>query len=214
MDQLLGGEEIDNLVCDCCRTDVAANENGTFVVYRDRTEEEIRDIYLARYVNGAWQPGEVVANDGWEIAACPVNGPAIDAKGDLVAIAWFTAANDHPRVQLRISKDGGATFGEALRIATNNLLGQVDVEVIDDTAVAVSWIHKDPRDDLADVMLRSVTIDGAMSKPDVVGRTAASRSIPVMHKVNDFLYFAWTDTDGEHTRLASSRVMIITEDDE
>lgn len=207
------GTEIDNLVCDCCRTDIAANDKGTFVVYRNRTEDEIRDIYLARQVNGKWLPGEPVADDGWEIAGCPVNGPAIDAHGDIVAIAWFTVANNHPRVQLRISKDGGKSFGDALRIATNNLLGQVDVEVIDDTAVAVSWVHKDPRDELADVMLRSVTIDGAMSKPEVVGRTAASRSIPVMHKVSDFLYFAWTDTDGEHTRLASSRVMIITEDD-
>ena len=207
------GEQIDELVCDCCRTDVAANDYGTFVVYRDRTEAEIRDIYLARHVDGAWQPGEPVANDGWEIAACPVNGPAIAAAGELVAIAWFTAANDHPRVQLRLSRDGGMSFGEPLRIATNNLLGQVDVEIIDNTAVAVSWVHKDPRDELADVMLRSVTIDGAMGSPEVVGRTAASRSIPVMQKVGDYLYFAWGDTDGEHSRLASSRVRIITEDD-
>lgn len=210
---ITGDAEIDDLVCDCCRTDVAHNGHGVFVVYRDRTEDEIRDIYLARYADGAWQAREPIANDGWQISGCPVNGPAIDADGNIVAIAWFTAANEHPRVQLRISKDGGESFGEAIRIATNNLLGQVDVEVIDDTAVAVSWVHKDPRDDLSNVMLRSVTVDGALGRPEVVGRTAATRSIPVMHKVGDYLYFAWADTDGQVSRLASSQVRIITEDD-
>ena len=211
---LAEGAEIDNLVCDCCRTAVAANDKTTFVVYRNRTEAEIRDIYLARFEDGEWQEGQSVADDGWEIDGCPVNGPAIAAEGNLVAIAWFTAANDHPRVQLRISEDSGKSFSDPIRIATNNIPGQVDVEIIDESSVAVSWIHKDPRDDLSDVMLRSITVSGAMSKPEVVGRTAARRSIPVMHKVDDHIYLAWADTDGEQSRLASSRVRIITEDDE
>ena len=166
-----------------------------------------------RIVDGEWQQPVSVADDGWAISACPVNGPAIDAAGDIVAIAWFTAANDHPRVQLRISTNGGDSFGDALRIATNNLRGQVDVVVLDEDAVAVSWVRKEPREDYADVMLRSVTVDSAMSNPEVVGRTASSRAIPVMQKLDDHLYFAWTDTDGGVSRIASSRVRIITEDD-
>ena len=35
-----------------------------------------------------------VYNDGWKIAACPVNGPAVAANGKRVALAWFTAPND------------------------------------------------------------------------------------------------------------------------
>ena len=206
--------ELDDMVCECCRTDIAVSSEGPIAVYRDRTPEEIRDIYVARHVDGEWQPGERFSEDNWEIAGCPVNGPAIDARSSLVAVAWFTAANDHPRVQMRLSRDGGKTFGEPLRIATNNVAGQVDVVVIDDVSVAISWIHRAPKDDLASIMLRSVTVDGAMSRPDVIGRTADRRAVPQMKQVEDRLYFAWTDLSGDGTRLATARVTIITDDDE
>ena len=77
---------IDDSVCDCCRTDIAIASSGRIAVYRDRTEQEIRDIYITRRIEGAWQTGVPISDDGWEIAGCPVNGPAIVAQGDLVAV--------------------------------------------------------------------------------------------------------------------------------
>ena len=50
-------------------------------VYRDRTEAEIRDIAIVRLVDGIWSDPALVSADGWEIAGCPVNGPAIDSAG-------------------------------------------------------------------------------------------------------------------------------------
>ena len=39
---------LDARACDCCQTDAAMTSAGPVVVYRNRTEEEIRDIYIAR----------------------------------------------------------------------------------------------------------------------------------------------------------------------
>ena len=41
---------VDGLVCDCCQTDVAIGPQGPIAVYRNRTSDEIRDIYVSRVV--------------------------------------------------------------------------------------------------------------------------------------------------------------------
>ncbi len=44
--------ELDDRVCDCCQTGGATTTNGPIFVYRDRSEEEIRDMSIVRWVNG------------------------------------------------------------------------------------------------------------------------------------------------------------------
>ena len=40
---------LDAFACDCCQTDVAVATEGPVLVYRDRSEDEIRDISLSRW---------------------------------------------------------------------------------------------------------------------------------------------------------------------
>jgi len=68
---------------------------------------------VRRHVDGAWANPVATGAEGWEIEGCPVNGPAIAAAGDRVAVAWFTAAGDTPRVRFASSTDGAASFGPA-----------------------------------------------------------------------------------------------------
>ena len=42
--------------------------------YRDRSPDEIRDIYVTRRVGGKWTTGVPVHADGWKIGACPAEG--------------------------------------------------------------------------------------------------------------------------------------------
>jgi hypothetical protein len=49
--------EIDDRVCECCPTAVTLTADGPIAAYRNRAEGEIRDIYVSRFVNGAWTPG-------------------------------------------------------------------------------------------------------------------------------------------------------------
>lgn len=42
--------------------------------------------------------------------ACPVNGPALSARGKQVAIAWFNAKDDRPKSFVALSSDSGRSF--------------------------------------------------------------------------------------------------------
>ncbi len=65
---------------------------GPVVAYRDRSVDEVRDIAVVRRVNGTWTTPAVVHDDHWQIAACPVNGPALASRGDTVVIAKARSA--------------------------------------------------------------------------------------------------------------------------
>ena len=72
---------VDARVCECCPTAAAVTAEGVIAAYRNRSDDEIRDNYVARFVNGKWTAPQPVFNDNWKIAACPVNGPALSARG-------------------------------------------------------------------------------------------------------------------------------------
>jgi hypothetical protein len=201
---------IDDRVCDCCRTDMAIASSGRIAVYRDRSEEEVRDIYLTRQIAGVWQPGTRLSHDDWLIEACPVNGPAVAARGDLVAVAWFTAANDQPLVRARISTDSGASFGEVILVSRQDVFGQVDIEILNDESVAVSWLEKSRRAlvDQRDISVLPITVDGTIGGRTIIGRTADSRAIPQMLRHEDSLVLVWTDINDDAQTLASAKVRI------
>lgn len=62
--------------------------------------EEIRDISVIRLKDGKWSQPRWVAQDGWRINGCPVNGPAVAASDRHVAVAWFTGAANTQQVKL------------------------------------------------------------------------------------------------------------------
>src|SRR5262245_42350828 len=72
---------VDDAACDCCPTATALTASGPIAAFRDRSAEEIRDIAVSRLVDGRWTPATRVHADDWKIEACPVNGPAISARG-------------------------------------------------------------------------------------------------------------------------------------
>ena len=68
-------------VCECCTTSAVVTPDGVVAAFRDRSPKEIRDIHVSRLENGKWTDAQVVHADNWEIDACPVNGPALSARG-------------------------------------------------------------------------------------------------------------------------------------
>jgi hypothetical protein len=133
---------LDDRVCECCQTDAAATPDGPIVVYRDRSDDEVRDIWIVRAQGDGWSDPRPVAVDGWRIPGCPVNGPAVAASGERVVVVWFTGAGDAPAVKAAGSADGGASFGEPLLLDGARPLGRVDVAVRDDRAWAV-WLARE-----------------------------------------------------------------------
>jgi hypothetical protein len=73
---------VDDSVCDCCQLSFVANaDGGALLAYRGRTQDEIRDIHLARFDGRDWSRLGSLHADAWKIAGCPVNGPQLAAAG-------------------------------------------------------------------------------------------------------------------------------------
>lgn len=207
-EQTLQGEQlIDELICDCCQTDVAIAASGPVAVYRDRTANEIRDIYVTRLIDGQWSDGQRIATDNWQIPGCPVNGPSMVADDDAVAVAWFTAADETPIVKVSWSGDSGASFTAPVEIASAGALGRVGLALLDSNTAAVSWLEGGDGEGRT-VRVRSVTANGVLGTVRTVTRMASTLAVPQLAKHGDELVFVWTESDGADTRIVSSRVPI------
>lgn len=195
---------IDLRVCECCPTIAAVTADGPIVAYRNRTEDEVRDIFVSRLDNGKWTEPRAVHADGWKIAACPVNGPMLSANGRSVAIAWFTAQRDQPRTFVAFSKDAGRTFGSPIRLDDAGSLGRVDVELMSDGSAAASWIEF--ADQRAQFRVRRVDPSGAKSPAVTVSGLAGGRAsgYPRIGLHRDQLVFAWTESDNGRTQVQTA----------
>lgn len=188
---------IDDTVCDCCQTDLVPVEGGYLAVYRNRSESEIRDIYISKYTSesGEWSEPKAVHDDGWEMMACPVNGPRIVSDGNRVAVSWFTMADNEPAVKLVRSDDGGENFSEPVIVADEYSTGRTDLILGNDDDIYVSWMAQ--AEDSGYIMLRKVNGSGELGEPIRVGLTSASRQsgFPRMERSGDSILVAWTQTE-------------------
>jgi len=191
---------VDDLICDCCQTDIAITADGPIAVYRNRTVNEIRDIYVSRREFGEWQPGHAVGDDNWEIAACPVNGPVIQAVGSTVAVAWFTAPNDSPRVKVAWSNDSGRTFAAPVDVALDRPLGRVGATLLPNGDLALSWLRSTGTGG-AELLLSRISRSGEFSPPHVLEEAADvfAFSVPQLTRAGDDLISVWTvEVDGAY----------------
>jgi hypothetical protein len=195
---------LDDRACDCCQTAIAMTARGPLVAYRDRSPGEIRDISVTRLVDGQWTEPRTVHADNWQIDACPVNGPQADALGSDAAVAWFTAANDTPRVHVAFSDDAGETFGGPIRVDGGNPVGRADVLLLDGNRALVLWLERSAEG--GKVMARIVARDGSLGDPSSLAQTLAERpsGFPRMGRYGDGVLIAWTEPgDSSHVRAAT-----------
>jgi hypothetical protein len=183
---------LDGRVCECCQTSAAPTSEGAVVVYRDRSEKEIRDIAIVRLVGGRWTEPKTVHSDGWHIPGCPVNGPSVAADGRRVVVAWFTAASDSPRVKIAFSEDAGESFSPPLQVDDGRPLGRVDVLMLADGSALVTWLEAAEKG--AEVRARRIRPGGSRDKSITVAESNAARSsgFPQIARSGNEIIFAWT----------------------
>ena len=199
---------IDKMVCECCQTSMAISGGIPIVVYRNRSDGEIRDIYFSRYIDSNWSDPEPVHDDGWEINGCPVNGPNVDSYGDNVVVSWFSASNGRPKVNLKFSTDNGRTFGDKILIdeVENSPLGRVDIEFISETEAMISWLSS--LDGKGKLLIRKIKTNGDIGPIKVVEEVSTERStgFPQIEEFNDDVYISWTDNSESGKKVRVTKI--------
>ena len=199
---------IDNRVCECCPTTGVETDDGLLIAYRDRTEDNIRNISLARYDGERWSAPYTLHDDGWRLDGCPVNGPSLAAQGDTVVASWFTAAENEPRVYAAFSADGGRTFGDPMVIDDDRPNGQVSAVLLGGDQALIGWHAR--TDDGYVFKLRRVTPAGPDGRAHVAveDMPAVRTGIPRMVHTRDGVFLAWTAASGDDRRVAVARLQL------
>ncbi|MBW2937852.1 hypothetical protein KXJ69_07010 [Aureisphaera sp. CAU 1614] len=197
---------LDDRVCDCCNTAAAIGSNDELiVVYRDRSEEEVRDISMKRWTRDSnWLPPITIGNDQWKIAGCPVNGPAVDTYESSTAVAWFTGVGDEGKVNVAFS----GNYKNPIRVDAGNATGRVDIVMLSETEAAVLWMEPQGEDEV--IQLVKVSSNGDNGVPITISKTSRERAsgFPQLEKVGDTLFVAWTVTAKESSKIEMASVSL------
>lgn len=206
--QKLADYELDGMTCDCCQTDAAVGAKGTLVAYRDRDAGEVRDIKLTRFDGKAWTAPRLVHADGWVMPACPVNGPAIAARGRQAWVAWYTEAGGQPSLRLAASKDDGDHFAPPLTLASGpDQLGRVDLAA-DGSGVWVSWMQESGGRQSLWLARRDPTLAQEHFRvrvAELAGRGRAT-GFPRLHLRDGQAWLAWTEVVAGQPMVRGARV--------
>ena len=197
--EIINETELDATTCDCCQTSIALSSEGPIVVYRNRSEDEIRDIYITKYRNGIWEQPVPVFNDGWEINGCPVNGPKVVVNRTTTAVAWFTAADDNPKVNLSFSLSDKDEFNLPIQLNDLDAIGRVDVAFLNSKEVIVSYIEFD--DNATYLKVKKVSVEGEVSKAFIISVIDSGRDtgVPQLEVMDNVVYLVWTNVlDGKN----------------
>lgn len=192
---------IDSNTCTCCWPSVAVTPTGAVAVWRGRTDGEIRDNRVAQLHGDTWSAPMPLGAEGWEIAGCPVNGPAVAARGAHVVTAWFSAEGDRPRVRAAFSDDGGQHFGKPIEIDDTAPLGRIGLVWQDDHTAVISWMSAaDATTKKSDWVLRTIHADGSVGAVNMVQPLSAGRDtgVPQLLATESGLLLAWTEPAPNH----------------
>ncbi len=202
--KVLKEESLDNDVCTCCPTSVVKTARGLLVAYRDHTPEDIRDISVVRLEGGKWSAPKNINPDKWKINACPTNAAAAAAKGDKVAIAWFTGAQGMPREQIVFSSDGGTTFGKPVLLSTGRSFGYTSIALDEQGGALVSWLEAGGDD--ARILLRPISAAGVAGPVvEVAKGSRKSLGYPRILRTGNETLVAWT-SENTSAKVQTARV--------
>ena len=186
---------VDAMTCDCCQTDLAITGKGPLLVYRDRSDGEIRDIAAVRYENDTWTDPVPVHADGWHMTACPVNGPSVAAVGNEAIAGWFTAADDKPRVVLSRSEDAGDSWSSPVELDTGAAVQGRVVVALDDEQAWALWVREDKDGQSLWLSRRTPDLSTELQRLQVAklqGRGKAT-GFPQLALHHGNAYMVWTD---------------------
>lgn len=200
---------IDASVCDCCQTSAAVTARGPLLVYRGRTGGEVRDIMATRLDGTGWTPPQPVHADGWEMPACPVNGPAVAARGDAAVVAWYTEAGGQPEVRVAHSGDAGDSFAAPVSLDAGDAVhGRVAV-ALDDAQAWILWLREDGEGQSLWLSRRSPDLATEHQRLQVARLAGRGRGtgFPQLAVAGGAAHVVWTDVEDGVAALRGARIV-------
>jgi len=142
---------LDSRTCDCCATTAVRGANGGLTVaYRDRAEDEVRDIAVLHLGDGVTFERNDPPADNWLIPGCPVNGPSLARQVKNMGMAWFTLdtglmgkAEPKPAVKASFGTVAGG-FGLPMRVDLGAPIGRAAAAMTLAGRMHVAWLERTP----------------------------------------------------------------------
>jgi hypothetical protein len=133
-------------VCYCCKTALAAGEDGSiYAAWRHVYDGNRRDIaFVASKDGGRTFAAPVrVSEDGWQIDGCPENGPALAVdRQRVVHVVWPTMVRDRGRETMTLfhstSRDG-RTFSPRAALPVAGPAYHPQIALTDRSTPVVAW---------------------------------------------------------------------------
>jgi hypothetical protein len=158
-------------------------DGSALLVWRGHGNNDLRDLYFARFVDNQWKSPAILSPDGWHVSTLPAGeGPALASRGAHVAVAWFTAAGG-PRINVSTSSNAGVQWLMPVRVDDIAPIGRVSIVLLDDGAQLVSWVERLEGQYL--ILLRRVSPRGTLSVPVRLARLATDPGHPRLVRIKD-----------------------------
>jgi hypothetical protein len=197
-------------LCECCKLGVAFADGGKTVYLVDREVDgnKIRNHVLRKSTDGGVSFGAPVeiSNDGWQVPSCPHSGPSLglDSRGQL-HVSWFTLGRKESEagIYYSVSKDGGNSFSPRQLVHANTAPETLynHLVVADDDTVFLAWSNLDGNG-RAQIYFRTLSADGQKWSPiQQLSNAKGNASRPSLALRRDRLHIAWTEIDGEDSRV-------------
>lgn len=197
-------------LCECCKLGIDFADGGktVYVVDREVDAKKIRNHVLRKSTDGGAAFGAPVeiSNDGWQVPSCPHSGPSIgrDSRSQL-HVSWFTQGRSEAEagIYYSMSKDGGKTFAPRTLIHANTAPETLynNLVVGTDDTIYFAWSNLDANN-RAQIYMRTLAADGRTWSPiQQISNSKGNASRATLALQNDQLHVAWTEIDGEDSRL-------------
>ena len=193
-DQIRDERILDDIVCTCCPTSAVPLPAGPIVVYRDRSQREIRDISFILRTENKWGEPATLKKDNWLMPSCPVNGASIATNGDLVAISRFTVRHKKAQVILRLFNGRSMQSGKDVVLDENTPIGRCSTVCTKNSAYTV-WIGFEKKQ--AVLRLAEVSATGNIMSIRSLSRVNGNRSSGMPRTIlsDGYLWVTWRDSN-------------------
>ena len=197
-------------LCECCKLGVAFADGGKtiYVVDREVDGNKIRNHVLRKSTDGGVTFGAPVeiSSDGWQVPSCPHSGPSLGLDGcGQLHVSWFTLGRSEQEAGIyhSVSRDHGKSFAPRRLVQANTAPETLYNNLIvgDDDTVYLAWSNLDSGN-RAQIYFRTLAADGRIWSPiQQVSNAQGNASRPSLALRHKLLNIAWTETDGEDSRV-------------